>query len=140
MKNLLKRLGSNWLIMISVLFLIVFFIWKKIIRRNINVSYNRLNLSMSEDNVRILAESVYWTMANLGTKDKRLFALLEPLNKDDLKCLFVKFGYRQYDSIGGAFIIGGKKNLFEWFVSELSSKELQEMRNIWLKTDLFFPE
>ena len=86
-----------------------------------------------------IANAQETAMGDIGTDELTLFRTLEGLNSEDLKTVFNEFGKRNYQfGMRGGNVIGNTLNLFEWYNSELSGKELEKMREIWKVTNLAF--
>lgn len=97
--------------------------------------------SKSKAELDTIADIQEMAMGDNGTDEDTLFNSLEGLNKYDLKELLNSFGKRKYLSLFGTkgySFTGTNISLMEWYLNELSGKDLQRMRDIWKKAEIIF--
>lgn len=125
-----KIFKNNWKLLLGLIVVVLVLVFLK--------PFNWLSklFGGNVNNLESLTNEVFLTMWTWGTDEKRLFELLEPLNKSDLKSVFYKFGNKPYGMGGRTIIVGKGLNLFGWFDKELTEKEKARMRDIWAKTGL----
>lgn len=97
---------------------------------------NPSKLSLPRQAYKNIAEIQYEAMNRAGTNEKKLFRSLKGLNRDDLLTVNMDFGLRARTILGGTVAISGRRNLMQWYRSELSGSDLQKMLKIWQKTGL----
>jgi len=102
--------------------------------------------TLSDHEIQSIADRQLSLMDRPGTGNN-LFADLQGLSGKDLQRVYIAFGKVWYDPIlgvqsGSAFSLIGHKelDLFQWYEGELDESEMQQMRAIWQKSGIAFPQ
>jgi hypothetical protein len=88
------------------------------------------------------AENLHLAMRGVGTDEKTIIAILNKLNAEEFKLVYLKFGKKLYDKVFGVSdipIIGQKYDLLTWLKSECSDKMYQSIKTRFAKSYLPFP-
>lgn len=93
---------------------------------------------ISDQEALLIANRLESAMYDIGTNEKTLFANVEKLSGPDLVKVYNAFGQRSYALWGNFFGLpaGFPLDLFGWFYEELGPKDLEKMRQIWIKSGL----
>ena len=93
---------------------------------------------ISDQEALLIANRLESAMYDIGTNEKTLFANVEKLSGPDLVRVYNAFGQRSYALWGNFFGLpaGFPLDLFGWFYEELGPKDLEKMRQIWIKSGL----
>ncbi len=117
---------------------------KLLIGNSDDADFNPANLRYQIQYYETVAEDSFQLMngSTSDAEEKELIEMVEDLNKDELIAVFNAFGKRRYAVNGSPVFIPWfyeHKNLFFWYNEELESDngDLQRMKNIWSKTDLW---
>lgn len=135
MKKLGKIFKKYWQLILGAIAIVLLFVYKPWKWFGIDGKTWRSS-NVSDNQLKDIAENVYNTMKLMGTREKKLFSLLEPLTGSELKSVYKYFGVRNYWLDGRAFGLGKGYDLFEWFNAELNKKEKAQMREIWAKSGM----
>ncbi|MGR3221386.1 MAG: hypothetical protein ACUZ8H_16440 [Candidatus Anammoxibacter sp.] len=71
-----------------------------------------------------------------GTDEETLYSTLSGLSANSLRRVFNAFKKVPYFWWGGSILFKTDQDLFGWYRSELSGKDLKKMQSIWDKTGL----
>lgn len=94
------------------------------------------NVTISDNEAKIIANSLLDAMNRAGTDEDTLFNLIAPLSKDDLLTVYRKFGVKSYGLYGlvtspADKFIGEHLTLIGWLKKELTKKENERMRQLF---------
>lgn len=108
---------------------------------DVKKTINTKNLSRSETYYKQLAINQYEYLAPLvgnpfASVNGNIFTELQSLNADELKQVFVDFGYGERKLFNVAITLEAG-NLFQWYTNQLNSSNLAKMQGIWQKTGLW---
>lgn len=107
----------------------------------VQATVNPANLKQAETYYKQLAINQYEYLHPLvsnpiASANSRMFSELENLNVDELKTVFVHFGYAER-KLFNEIITLQEGNLFQWYTNLLNSANLTKMQGIWAKTGLW---
>lgn len=100
------------------------------------LNINQSKLNFDRNTYKRIAVQQYEAMNGPGTNEAVLFDTLKGLKPDDLKTVFMDYGLRAPTILNGSFATGGRKDLIQWYESELNKSELNRMADIWRTTGL----
>lgn len=148
-KEISKIIGDNKEIVIGAMVLILaYYIYKGLKKKskgedgggsNVGIDTKPLDVSKStltNTQATQVAEKLFRYMNQFGTKESKLLEECKKYNGADLQKIFEAFGVRKYFVTGWSKVLGEQLNLFGWFGEELSGSDLDEMREIWKKSNL----
>jgi len=78
------------------------------------------DLSRTEDELKLVAKTLFNAMNRLGTDEQTIFKVFKELNSEDIKFVFNSFGMIRYFGHGVGKILGNKLDLAGWLKKELS--------------------
>lgn len=96
-----------------------------------NLTTNKSNLTIDEQQATVKANQLYSYMEGWGTEDASIMAVLSTLKTaDDWKLVIKKFGTRPYGEFGAPIIGSGSPlDLIGWLRKELNSSDLIIVEN-----------
>lgn len=104
----------------------------------VNTSLLRYELAYYETVAEQSHELMNGSTSN--SEEQELIEMVEDLNSEELRAVFNAFGSKRYAVNGDPVLIPWfypEKNLFGWYQEELSKNDLERMKAIWAKTELW---
>lgn len=109
--------------------------------KSVSTTDKSRRMSITNVEAQSIADILLGAMNRFGTSYDDMIKALAPLNGEDLKAVYNKFGKHHYDKYNGVKTwewLGDERDLFGWFQGELDEEEDAKMRQIWAKSGLIY--
>ena len=102
----------------------------------VGIGDNAREIKFTSRDAGILASYIHGHFADLRADDSPVLAALQRLNGNALRMVYNAFGLRSYGLGGSLPVLGYDYDLFGWFTLELDNEDLNQMRDLWAKSNL----
>ncbi len=132
------------LILIVIVYLLIRRKKEDDIRLIDDLKVNANNLSISDNQAKLIVENILSAMDQYGTDEETIINNLKNLNKDDLLFVIKKFGTKPYNGTSLASnwidktLFSPEKNLIGWLKAELDGNDLKAVRKIFEDNEIPF--
>ncbi|BDD02465.1 hypothetical protein [Persicobacter psychrovividus] len=95
---------------------------------SMKLSIKKSNLTIDENQARMMANSLYQAMASFGTDEATIMNIFRQLqSKDDALLVIKHFGQKRYLAGTRSAFLGQQMNLMLWLKAELSGNYLESI-------------